>query len=602
MFAWSFMDKINFRSRYLLILLILLGLIYVGNAWSPSSYSLALNIYGVDAKPDFGKPRAIRSDEWVVKTPLTQALVNNEFERENSTSIYGEDLRINYGLPIFDWGLFFKPSQWGYIFLSPAYAFSLYYFLLFSIFIIGYQKIIKLMGVDELSALLLSTALYFTGSVQFWWTVNAETFAFFPWVLYSLYNIKSSPIFAVLFFWFLVCWQIGNLYPPFTYALSLAAIVWIWLVIDLRTTKSKDIFYAIVAGLSAVVVVYIYFYDYVQVMQNTVYPGARSVNGGDVISLPMIKSLFLPSLWFDRHYELLAYNDVSNICDISTWGTMIPLLALFHINYRRLKSVISFKLLDKLVVPSICVFVILAWALLPIPASIGKFILLDKISPKRLMLGLGLIVNFIAISLLVKNSNVINSRRIIIFTLSALFLFVFFKGGMRNARVEIVTLLVAGLVSWLVCVYLKDGMLSLSAFSLIYALGIFFAFNPLLNSRYIFDNSYRTNASSMYGEQVEKFGLVVGAAPGAVINGLGFPSGNHVLATPQLNFWRAKFPELSESDINATFNRYAHIHLIPDSDVIDVMQADVISVPQRCFTSGANSPCYGVIFKKKQHD
>lgn len=63
------------NSRFYLLVCLLLGIIYVSNAWSPSSYSLALDGIGVDAHPDFGKARSIRSDEWVVQTPLTQALV-----------------------------------------------------------------------------------------------------------------------------------------------------------------------------------------------------------------------------------------------------------------------------------------------------------------------------------------------------------------------------------------------------------------------------------------------------------------------------------------------------------------------------------------------
>lgn len=89
-------------SRLYLLISLLFGVIYVTNAWSPFSYSLALDGIGIDEHPDFGKASAIRSDEWVVQTPLTQALVNNGFERFNHTSIYKEDLRINYGLPIFD--------------------------------------------------------------------------------------------------------------------------------------------------------------------------------------------------------------------------------------------------------------------------------------------------------------------------------------------------------------------------------------------------------------------------------------------------------------------------------------------------------------------
>ena len=115
-------------SRPLLISIlgfILLGVIYVGNTYSPSSYGIVLEQLKVKNKGlVFGEPRAIRSDEWAVVTPLTQATVNNDFKRYNESSFYKEDLRINYGLPIKDWGMAFKPTMWGYLFLDPAYAYS----------------------------------------------------------------------------------------------------------------------------------------------------------------------------------------------------------------------------------------------------------------------------------------------------------------------------------------------------------------------------------------------------------------------------------------------------------------------------------------------
>ncbi|MGD2587401.1 DUF7657 domain-containing protein [Escherichia coli] len=585
-------------SRLYLLICLLFGVIYVTNAWSPSSYSLALDGIGIDAHPDFGKARAIRSDEWVVQTPLTQALVNNGFERFNHTSIYKEDLRINYGLPIFDWGLIFKPAQWGYLILPPAYAFSLYYFALFAFFVIGFQKIIKIMGADELSAFLLSVAFYFTGSVQFWWTVNASTFAFFPWVLYSLYNIKSSSIYAILLFWFLACWQIGNLYPPFTYALLLVAIVWIWNVVDLRTVKLRELILAIAAGIAAVVVVYLYFHDYIELMKNTVYPGVRSENGGSIISWAMFQSLFFPSLWFDKNYELLKWKEISNICQISTWATLLPVLILFYTNYKKVRLTLSFNLLDKFLIPALCVMIMLLWTMFPVPAALGKYLFLDKVPAVRMMLGLGLVVNILAVIALIRIPLNVTARRIGIFTIIYAGLFIIFKGGIKPAQVELIALLIGALVSLVLIRFKNNAMLALSSITVIYSLAVFFAFNPLQDSRFIFHKNYQTPAIEIYKQQVNQYGVALAAMSGSIINGLEYPSGNHVLTTPQLAFWYKKFPNLNKEEMNKVFNRYAHIHLVPESNVIELSATDVISVPQRCFMSGIDTPCKNVSIKK----
>ncbi len=75
-----------------LLVLMVSGVVYVGKTWSPSSYGHVLRHHlgyaESESGPDWGKPRPIRSDEWGVVTPLTQATINNHYERYNRTSLY----------------------------------------------------------------------------------------------------------------------------------------------------------------------------------------------------------------------------------------------------------------------------------------------------------------------------------------------------------------------------------------------------------------------------------------------------------------------------------------------------------------------------------
>jgi hypothetical protein len=104
----------SYSLRKLTIAAVLgLGVVYVSQTWSPSCYAIVLQRV-LHAKNDglvARTPRWVRGDEWGVATPLTQAAVNNHFRRYNETSLYREDLRINYGMPILDWGLVFKPTM-----------------------------------------------------------------------------------------------------------------------------------------------------------------------------------------------------------------------------------------------------------------------------------------------------------------------------------------------------------------------------------------------------------------------------------------------------------------------------------------------------------
>jgi hypothetical protein len=81
-----------------------------------------------------GHARFLRTDEWAMWTPYIQATVNNGFHRFNLTSIYGEDLRNFNIVPLWDWGLIFKPEMWSFFVLDPAWAFSIFHVSLMAAF------------------------------------------------------------------------------------------------------------------------------------------------------------------------------------------------------------------------------------------------------------------------------------------------------------------------------------------------------------------------------------------------------------------------------------------------------------------------------------
>ena len=171
--SMSGQDPWRLASMVVLLVLLVSGVVYVGKTWSPSSYGHVLvhhlGYAESESGPDWGKPRPIRSDEWGVVTPLTQATIHNHFERYNQTSLYGEDLRMNFGLPLHDWGLAFKPTLWLYGVVNPAYAYSFHWFMLSALFLVGYAWLFRWLGATPVVGFALAAGLYYTGFVQFWW-------------------------------------------------------------------------------------------------------------------------------------------------------------------------------------------------------------------------------------------------------------------------------------------------------------------------------------------------------------------------------------------------------------------------------------------------
>lgn len=257
-----------------------LGLLYVGQAWSPSSYGHVLEQAGAeDTGLVWGQARAIRSDEWSVTTPLTQATVRNGFTRYNTGSYYQEDLRINYSLPIHDWGLAFKPSMWLYGWLPPAHAYSLHYWLMFSLFVFGYAHFFYLTGCSALPAFLVSLSLYFTGFVQFFWNSNTSLLAFFPWLMVVMFSPVRRWLKGILFYWVACCWLIGNFYPPLFISLTMVGCVVVWAYrSDLLEAQTLGIL--AIAGLAACATSVFYLWDYLLQTWSTSYPGQRTSVAG----------------------------------------------------------------------------------------------------------------------------------------------------------------------------------------------------------------------------------------------------------------------------------------------------------------------------------
>jgi hypothetical protein len=150
---------------------LLAAAVYVLLGWSPSSYGVQLARIGLPGAGGVaGEPREIREDEWGRWTSFVRVAVNNDFQRFNRTSPYGEDLRNVEGLPLADWGLIFKPYYWLFFVAGAAPAFSFYHAFWIAAFLIGYHHLFKRLDLSPGLAAVASVSLFFSAFVQMWWT------------------------------------------------------------------------------------------------------------------------------------------------------------------------------------------------------------------------------------------------------------------------------------------------------------------------------------------------------------------------------------------------------------------------------------------------
>lgn len=104
----------------------------------------SIGLYEATANPGlkdknllFGFPRQIRSDEWVVNSPLQYAQKATNFASINPNIGNGQDMAIVLDMPVGDWSVIFKPQNIAFLFLPFSIAFSFHWWFMLLALLIG---------------------------------------------------------------------------------------------------------------------------------------------------------------------------------------------------------------------------------------------------------------------------------------------------------------------------------------------------------------------------------------------------------------------------------------------------------------------------------
>lgn len=580
-------------ARILVIAVLAIAAVYVALALTPSHYAMGLRYLGVeDARPLLLSARPIRSDEWIVLTPLFQAAVRGGFAAFNQISPYHESLRGFWALPILDWSLVFKPQLWGFWVLPPAYAYSLYFAVLWAAFLAGYAILFTQLGVNIWLAALGSICLFFSGFVQVWWTSNAPTFAFAPWPL-IVFLLPIRPLLKLpLLFWACAVWVFGMVYPAFMIPAAFALAV-LLLAFRRDAVTLGNIAAAIVALAALGSAFVLYFGDLIGTMQDTVYPGQRHMSGGGVEETRLLSHLF-PFFTTVRFTPLLGN---SNACEIAVVSTLLPMTMLCFVDYRSLLNVIGENFINFWIAAA-GLILMLAWMIIPVPASIGQILLWTHVPPTRMVWGFGLLLTASLIVLAAKCSFVLSPRRLTAFAGGMVAAWLVSKVGFTSIWsqvdmttwdalgrswfdwVAVVPFLAAAALVWKYRVSPAFNLRALFAAAAASGMITYGTFNPFQQAFPIFDipeTPVLTSAREQAKANPNGWAVTPGLY-GALFSGAGIPAINHTLTAPQLLFFRRIFPSMPAAEFNQVFNRYAHISP-GDVEQPVSLQADVIVVP-----------------------
>ena len=165
--------------------------------------------------------------------------------------------------------------------MNPAYAYSFHWFMLSALFLVGYAWLFRWLGATRVVGFALAAGLYYTGFVQFWWNEKGPEFALFPWVILPF--ATRLPIWgkAALFYWVAVAWLLTNFYPPVQISLAFVGLA-LLLARQPELFKPRPLVVLIVAAALAAGTAALYLWDYLQATATTLYPGRRSLAGGDL--------------------------------------------------------------------------------------------------------------------------------------------------------------------------------------------------------------------------------------------------------------------------------------------------------------------------------
>ena len=590
------MSNLNYIKNYLskknIEKIFLIGcaiwcLVYVTLSLSPSSYGIALNLFGIENETLLGTPKPVRSDEWAVWTPYLQMAVNNNFDRFYAMPGYDIDLRNFNILPLFDAMLFFKPFIWAYFIFEPSTAFSIYNALISITFLIGWHFLLKRIfsQIENIAiyAIGFSFILFFTGFTQYWFTTLGPIFALTPWLILGLLN-KTKYRYLILFY-ISICWLVSHTYPPIIVQGAYLGLIFI-LITEKNWTKKIFIDYAIkaIVCLIATFCVIWYLYDVILIMSETIYPGKRIASGGDGFWQLWLSSFF-PYIVIDGYKNLIQLN----LSEIGTVSSLLPLVALCFIN---ISKDIFLKKTSLLLL--FAIFITSLWMFFIFPIWISKITLLYLVPADRALYILGILINLYSFYFIIWGRIRFNLNRYLVFSVLILFSYMlpsilgYISIGSKSGW-ELFSIPLLGFLFFIN--FDRKGYLIFSA--LIINLFYTFNFNPLQSTKPIFNIINSELINKVDFEKNMDGWITEPGYPGAILAGIGEKSFTNVLIQPQLKFFRSLFPNMAKSEFDDIFNRYAHIQLSLNDVKPYNPSPDVVIVPMQ-----AINPNYPYLFKK----
>lgn len=354
----------------------------------------------------FGISRAIRSDEWATSTPMA---LSQYFDSERAFSYFSSvvrgmptDVFLEYGQPVRDIAVMFRPFHWGYLFLPPSLGLAFYWSGRYIVlFMVSIEMGMLLTKKKKLLSIVYASMILWAPVVQWWFAINGlvEMLIYVQASVLLLHGYLSTRRMIKKWFYALGIMLCAGgfilaMYPawmiPFGYIL-LGLIIWViwekWGSIDV---SKKDGLILLAVGICFVALMGSILYrswDTVKAIMNTSYPGARFETGG---KYGLFLFNYVSNIWYAITGEGTG---AANVCDAAQFIDFFPLCYIFPL-------VVLFrdKKKDKLLIILMIVSIFLEiYIVTGYPSGVARWTLLGRCTPYRVcqVIGFANIILFI---------------------------------------------------------------------------------------------------------------------------------------------------------------------------------------------------------------
>lgn len=552
-----------------------------------------------------GVSRSIRSDEYFVFTPLSLSQYFNNYDYFSDISrATPTDMFMVYGQAIADVSMIFHPFQIGYLFLGSSRGLSFFWCSRFiALFIFTYDFGLFLTKDNKLLSIVLAVLITFAPAIQWWFSVNG----YVEMVVAFEVSILCFDRFMKANKWYMRCLYTAGimicfgmfcltLYPPVMIPMAYLVLMFaIWVLINNKKIFSicrNEVF------LCSFIVVFFLFLlgriiwiskDSILSTMNTVYPGSRFWNGGNLSIFWLFDSpLNIMNVFTDK------FNMV-NLCEDARFIDFAPLgyvlFVLIWVNKRKWTQI---DLLLRLMVVVNIIMIFLA--LFMLPGFIYSVTFLSKSSYRIVF-----VIQLMNILILIRSIGQIRHEKIKLkvsyLTIAVLSIVVlvafsiskeFFVNHLFSYK-KLFLFIMLSLLCYMPWIFIFVKHKKVQNYAIIVVVTILFVAGFLVNPirqgiDIVYDLPISKNVQNIDTEDNNSVWLVDGDRfLGNLLIANGKKTINNCNIYPNLDLWKRLDPNNKYNDV---YNRYAHIliNIVDDKNI----EPEFFSYNDDCFDLNCN--------------